>query len=224
MFKKRINLKVLIETLKIMAPLTASVVVIGFLFGTILERVFLGPISTENASVEATVSYPNNNQSNGIVSEVENISSTDEATQEDVIYVMQIGVFETLDNALALIGTLGEKGFTRGVNHIDGRFYVFSHIVGEREQLLEVETEMRQRGIEPFVRVMPVPTEDLRWYYFLKAVRQIPYEMDSEFIQMFTTDELHIFGLYGTLASVSFEPLSSERQEILLEIYNWLRD
>ena len=222
--KKKIDMKALTQTLKIMAPLTLTVIVLGFFFGTILDRVFLSPVTQANNAVEATAHQVQNDGTADSEATVVNNQTAATDVDEDVIFVMQIGVFETLDNALALVGSLDEKGFTRGVNMIDGRFYVFSHIVGDRTQLEGVEEEMRQRGINPFVRALPVDTSDLRWYYFLKAVRQIPFEMESEFIQQFTTEELHIFGFYGALASVSFEPLCSERQELLLDIYNWLRD
>ena len=69
---------------------------------------------------------------------------------------------------------------------------------------------------------MEVSTDDLKWNYFLQAVKQKPFEMTGDFIQTFTDDEMHIWGYYVTLSTASFDALSTERHKMLLEIYQWL--
>ena len=72
------------------------------------------------------------------------------------------------------------------------------------------------------IKGIEVSKDDLKWNYFLQATKQKPFEIASDFIQTFTDDEMHIWGYYVSLSTSSFEPFSSERQKMLLEIYQWL--
>lgn len=224
MGKEKLKLKISWETFRVFATLTIVFTLMGFLFGRVLETVFLDNSTTTNQPVEEVAAYLEDGNEAENSEETPNETPAAEVTPENTFFVLQVGAFETFDNAAAMGGRLDDLDITWGINRIDGRHYVFSHIVSDREQLTDAVEKLEQNGISPFARSVEADTNDLRWYYFLKAVQQIPYEMDSEFIQIFTSDELHIFGLYSTLASVSFEPLSSERQEILLDIYNWLNN
>jgi len=215
MFKNKLKLNISLETLKILGILTVIFTVIGFLFGRMVELVFLDT-SEEDLTLVGAYNKSDLQDIESGPNQVE-VSSSD-----NMIYFMQLGVFETFDNALALGGRLEKIGYTWAVNRLDERHYVISHIVGDREQLESVEKEMIEHDMTPFIKAVEVTSDELGWHYFLNAVNQIPYEMESSFIQSFTNDEMHIFGFFVALSNVSFDPLSSERQEMLLEIYHWL--
>ena len=82
--------------------------------------------------------------------------------------------------------------------------------------------KLKEKQINCFIKAVEVSTDDLKWNYFLQAVKQKPFEMTGDFIQTFTDDEMHIWGYYVTLSTASFDALSTERQKMLLEIYQWL--
>lgn len=223
MFKEKLNLKISLETLKIFGALTVVFTLVGVVFGRILD----GFVNQSQGNYQLVEEPVGSIEADGVVDTSEIAVDNNQVFEESpdhIFYVMQLGAFETLDNALALGGTLDDKNITWGVNRQDGKHYVFSYIVGQREQLQEVEQTLAQSHIKPFIRSEEIIDDDLGWQYFLKAVNQIPYEMEASFIQSFTNDEMHIFGFYMTLSSVSFDPLSTERQEMLLEIYHWLNN
>ena len=126
------------------------------------------------------------------------------------------------DNVLNLAGQLQQLGYNYGILKVDGKYSVFSHISGTKESLASVEEAMSNKGIDHFIKEVDVSTDDLKWNYFLQAVKQKPFEMTGDFIQTFTDDEMHIWGYYVTLSTASFDALASERQKMLLEIYQWL--
>ena len=137
------------------------------------------------------------------------------ANDDQAIYIVQLGVFQTYDNLLTLVGDLQQLGYNYGVIKTEGQYSVFSHISGTKEVLKSVEQALTSQNLTYFVKRLEIPTGDLRWEYFLQAVKQIPFEMTSEFIQTFTEDEMHIFGYYMTLSNASFEALANERQKML---------
>ena len=99
--------------------------------------------------------------------------------------------------------------------------------VDEDQQKLNLEIcipGVKKEDINYFVKDVVPPKEDVKWQYFLNAVKQVPYEMTAEFIQTFSNDDFYIFGYYTTLSNSSFDPISSERQKMLLEIYQWLNE
>ena len=121
-----------------------------------------------------------------------------------------------------LLIQLKEIGYNYGILKVDGKYSVFSYIGGTKESLAEVQETLKAKNIDSFIKEVEVPLDDLKWKYFVQAVKQIPYDIDEEFIQTFTDDEMHIWGYYVTLATSSFDATSVERQKMLLEIYQWL--
>ena len=202
--------------------LTLIFTVLGFSFGKILYGILLPNSSEDQPTV--SVETPEETKATG-----ESDETTEEKTSievavndENAIYIMQLGVFETYDNLLTLAGDLQKLGYNYGVTRTDGKYSVFSHISGTKESLESVEQALKSQNLTYFIKRLEIESGDLRWDYFLQAVKQNPFEMTSEFIQTFTDDEMHIFGYYMTLSNASFETLANERQKMLLEIYQWL--
>ena len=148
--------------------------------------------------------------------------NSEEVTAENKIYIMQHGVYETYDNVLKLAGEIQQLGYNYGILKVDGKYSVFSHISGTKDSLASVEATMKDKNIQCFIKEIEVPADDLKWNYFLQATKQKPFEIASDFIQTFTDDEMHIWGYYVSLSTSSFEAFSSERQKMLLELYQWL--
>lgn len=207
MLKNKLNFKLNIkpETLKVFVVLTLIFTIIGVIFG----RLVMGSVSEQPGIYDVTL------KDSGI-------DNLDEVNQEHLIYMMQHGVFAAFDNALSLGARLEREGYVWSFKREDELFVVFTYLVGEKEQLNDVAVDLDAKGISFFVRTIEVVADDLGWLYFLKAVKQIPFEIEADFIQAFSSDEMHIWGYYVTLSSAFFEPLSAERQKMLLEIYEWL--
>ena len=181
----------------------------GLSFGKVLDT-FLVSTNEPKETVEVTGK------------EAENEAEQGEKLAENKIFVMQHGVYETYENVLNLAGQLKEIGYNYGILKVDGKYSVFSYIGGTKESLAEVQETLKAKNIDSFIKEVEVPLDDLKWKYLVQAVKQIPYDIDEEFIQTFTDDEMHIWGYYVTLATSSFDATSVERQKMLLEIYQWL--
>lgn len=218
--KFKFRLKIDLKSIRLWILLTLIIVMVGLSFGKLLDN-FLGPAEgIETASGVANETPPANEDASK--EEPEPVEDSKDVTTENKIYVIQLGVYETYDNVLNLAGQLQQLGYNYGILKVDGKYSVFSHISGTKESLASVEEAMKNKGIDYFIKEVEVPTDDLKWNYFLQAVKQKPFEMTGDFIQTFTDDEMHIWGYYVTLSTASFDALSTERQKMLLEIYQWL--
>ncbi len=203
---------------KLFMVITIAVLFVGISFGKIVNQAI--PSENQKPTFEPTVSADQGDDS-------EESKDKDDVTQDpaaDSIYLIQLGAFKTYDNVLSLVNELQRLGFNHGFVKDDEQFVVFSHIVGDPKQLEDVETILKKEKLPYFIKEVKVDTDDLKWNYFLQAVKQDPYEMLAEFIQEFTNDDLYIFGFFTTLSTASFDPLADERQEMLLRIYQWLND
>lgn len=218
--KFKSKFKVDLKSMRLWILLTLIIVMVGLSFGKLLDN-FLGPAEgVEIASSVASETPPATEEASKETPEV--AESTEDVTTANKIYVTQLGVYETYDNVLNLAGQLQQLGYNYGILKVDGKYSVFSHISGTKESLASIEESMKNKGIDYFIKEVEVPTDDLKWNYFLQAVKQKPFEMTGDFIQTFTNDEMHIWGYYVTLSTASFDALSTERQKMLLEIYQWL--
>ena len=218
--KAKFRLKVDLKSMRLWILLTLIIVMMGLSFGKLLDN-FLG--SSEGVATTSGVAdetQPANEEQPK--DETEQSENAEDVAAENKIYVIQLGVYETYDNVLNLAGQLQQLGYNYGILKVDGKYSVFSHISGTKESLASVEEEMSNKGIDHFIKEVDVSTDDLKWNYFLQAVKQKPFEMTEDFIQTFTDDEMHIWGYYVTLSTASFDALASERQKMLLEIYQWL--
>lgn len=142
----------------------------------------------------------------------------------DQIYVVYLGTFETFDEVLSIQGEARKLGYEIDINLEEDQYTVYSHIVGTVNQLEEVKLIYNEHQVEHIIHQLENEEDDLGWSYFFKAVHQIPYEMDPDFIEEFAQDELFIWGYYVALATDSLESLSEERQQMLREIYQWLNN
>lgn len=218
---KKIKLNINFKTIQPLILLTLIFTMLGLCFGKLLDN-FLTPAD----GIATTVGAANSN----VVVEKTEEEAVDEneadpsivEENENMIYIMQLGVYETYDNVLTLAGELKQLGYNYGILKVDGKYSVFSHISGAKSDLTSVQETLKAKSIDCFIKEVEVETDDLKWYYFLQAVKQQPYEMSGDFIQTFTDDEMHIWGYYVTLSTSSFEATSMERQKMLLEIYQWL--
>lgn len=204
--------------------LTVIITILGLSFGKILDGILL-PNSADDKTttvVDTSNETKSTDETESTEQPVQEAPTTEAVDDSRAIYVMQLGVFETYDNLLSLAGDLQTLGYNYGVTRSEGKYSVFSHISGTKEVLATVEQALQSQDITYFIKRLDIPSGDLRWEYFLQAVKQTPFEMTSEFIQTFTDDEMHIFGYYMTLSNASFEALANERQKMLLEIYQWL--
>ncbi|HAX72704.1 MAG TPA: sporulation protein [Firmicutes bacterium] len=209
--RKKLN-----ENTQMLLLLTVVVTFVGLTFGKMLDG-FLMPSDevAQGADNDTTV----------VNDETESEDSAEVKTDEnvaDTIYVVQLGVYSTYDNVLDLASKIQTMGFNYGVSKVDGKYVVYSHVVGDRSELSSVEEALKKEDVNYFVKSVVPAKDDLKWQYYLSAVKQIPYEMTAEFIQTFSNDDFYIFGYYTTLSNSSFDPLSNERQKMLLEIYQWL--
>ena len=186
--------------------LTLIFTVLGLSFGKVLDT-FLVSTNEPKETVEVTGKEAENE-----AEQAEESADKDKADKKE----------ETYENVLNLAGQLKEIGYNYGILKVDGKYSVFSYIGGTKESLAEVQETLKAKNIDSFIKEVEVPLDDLKWKYFVQAVKQIPYDIDEEFIQTFTDDEMHIWGYYVTLATSSFDATSVERQKMLLEIYQWL--
>lgn len=202
--------------------LTLIFTVLGLSFGKVLDT-FLVSTNEPKETVEVTGKEAENEAEQAEESaDKDKADKKEEEVAENKIFVMQHGVYETYENVLNLAGQLKEIGYNYGILKVDGKYSVFSYIGGTKESLAEVQETLKAKNIDSFIKEVEVPLDDLKWKYFVQAVKQIPYDIDEEFIQTFTDDEMHIWGYYVTLATSSFDATSVERQKMLLEIYQWL--
>lgn len=202
--------------------LTLIFTVLGLSFGKVLDT-FLVSTNEPKETVEVTGKEAENEAEQAEESaDKDKADKKEEEVAENKIFVMQHGVYETYENVLNLAGQLKEIGYNYGILKVDGKYSVFSYIGGTKESLAEVQETLKAKNIDSFIKEVEVPLDDLKWKYFVQAVKQIPYDIDEDFIQTFTDDEMHIWGYYVTLATSSFDATSVERQKMLLEIYQWL--
>lgn len=202
--------------------LTLIFTVLGLSFGKVLDT-FLVSTNEPKETVEVTGKETENEAEQAEESaDKDKADKKEEEVAENKIFVIQHGVYETYENVLNLAGQLKEIGYNYGILKVDGKYSVFSYIGGTKESLAEVQETLKAKNIDSFIKEVEVPLDDLKWKYFVQAVKQIPYDIDEEFIQTFTDDEMHIWGYYVTLATSSFDATSVERQKMLLEIYQWL--
>jgi len=222
MKKKKFKLKINFKVIQPLILLTLIITMLGLSFGKMLGS-FLVPTDESIATVGTPTEISSTNEieesSNTEESTTEN---SEEVTAENKIYIMQHGVYETYDNVLKLAGEIQQLGYNYGILKVDGKYSVFSHISGTKDSLASVEATMKDKNIQCFIKEIEVPADDLKWNYFLQATKQKPFEIASDFIQTFTDDEMHIWGYYVSLSTSSFEAFSSERQKMLLELYQWL--
>lgn len=218
MSKKQIKHKMDPKMVRMFLILTVVFTVLGLFFGKMLDGFLIPSEEKPNTVVTAPqeTQTPDDSPNEVVETPAENVND------ENAIYIMQLAAFETYDNLLVLAGDLQKLGYNYGVIKTDGKYLVFSHISGTKESLAPVEEALKSQNLTHFIKRLEVSSDDLKWQYFLKAVKQVPFEMTSEFIQTFTDDEMHIFGYYMTLSTASFEALANERQKMLLEIYQWL--
>ena len=218
---KRMDKQLFLKTVKIFVVLTVIITVVGYMFGNILTGFVetgqpVGPLTGAPIVEGATdLEAPSEDVSDegAAVAHIWDPSS---------FYMIQLGVFGSLDNAAGLMGTLNELGLPSDVIRVDGNFMLYSHIVGERGQLNEVEALLERSGVDFFVRQERAPGDELAWQYFVLAANETPFHIDEEFINGFANNEMPIFGIFYALSSSSFEPLSQERQQMLMAIFNWL--
>lgn len=219
---KKFKLNINFKTIQPLILLTLIFTMLGLSFGKLLDN-FLVPTEEPTAAVGAPndASQATENPKEDEAEDGQSDAS-ESTTDENKIYVMQLGVYETYENVLNLAGELKQLGYNYGILKVDGKYSVFSHISGTKESLVTVQETLQGKQIDCFIKEIEVSTDDLKWSYFLQAVKQKPFEMAGDFIQTFTDDEMHIWGYYVTLSTASFDALSTERQKMLLEIYQWL--
>lgn len=225
MIKKNGKLKIDVKRLYSFLLLTLVITFVGLIFGKVLNEFLLVDSGSEDTTVVIKPSdeiKSSDDVSPSVEQPAQEEISVEIVDDEQAIYIVQLGVFQTYDNLLTLVGNLQQLGYNYGVTKTEGQYSVFSHISGTKQVLETVEQALKSQDLTYFIKRLEIPTGDLRWEYFLQAVKQIPFEMTSEFIQTFTEDEMHIFGYYMTLSNASFEALANERQKMLLEIYQWL--
>ena len=68
--------------------------------------------------------------------------------------------------------------------------------------LAPVQEALKEKQINCFIKAVEVSADDLKWNYFLQAVKQKPFEMTGDSIQTFTDDEMHIWGYCHTFNSL----------------------
>ena len=215
---KKINKEMLVRTLKIFGSLTVIITLVGYFFGNILGA-FLEPAAGPPMQ---TIAAPNEDGADLADSDEDTATAVAEVVDPTNFFVVQLGIFSSLDNAAGLVGSLSALGLPTDLIRVDGNFMLYSHIVGSRSQLEEVEAILNVNNIDFFVREGRQSGEELAWEYFLLAANEIPFNMTVEFINSFANDEMHIFGFFSSLSNTSFEPLAEERQNMLMTIYNWL--
>ena len=222
MKKNKFRIKINFKAIQPLILLTLIITMLGLSFGKMLGS-FLVPTDRDLPTVGTPIETSSTNEieksSNTEATVTENL---EEITDQNKIYIMQLGVYETYDNVLKLAGEIQQLGYNYGILKVDGKYSVFSHISGTKESLTSVESTMKAKNIECYIKGIEVSKDDLKWNYFLQATKQKPFEIASDFIQTFTDDEMHIWGYYVSLSTSSFEAFSSERQKMLLEIYQWL--
>ena len=189
---------------------TVGVLLLGISFGQVINQTLVPTASSQDDKPPTEV-LPDNVQT----------AVTQEA---EMIYLLQLGVFESYDNLLALVNDIQRLGLNYGVVKEADKYVVYSHIVKDKKELADVEALLKENKLSYFIKTETMETKEAAKYYFLQAVLQRPFEMSDEFVQSFSTDEMHIFGYYTTLSTTHFEPLTSGRQRMLLDIYQWLHD
>ena len=142
----------------------------------------------------------------------------------DQIYVVYLGTHEAFSQVLGIEGRIRNLGYGVGFHLVDNEYVVFSHMTGSRIYLEELEEILTENEIEYQIKPIQLVEDDLGWHYFFKAVHQLSYEMESEFIEEFDQDEMSILGYFIMLANPSLDVLASERQQMLREIYQWLNN
>lgn len=211
----------LVKTLKIFGTLTVVITLVGYFFGNVLGTL-LEPTQVPTLVTGAPQADDSEMDGEVVADEQGDSVIAEEVLDLETFYVIQLGVFSSLDNAAGLLGTVTGLALPADVIRLDGNFLLYSHVVGSRSQLMAVEQLLEQNNVDFFTRQDRAASDELAWQYFLMAANEQPFQIDGDFINEFDNDELHIFGMFNALSSSSFEPLAEERQNMLMAIFNWL--
>ncbi|MCL1950651.1 MAG: SPOR domain-containing protein [Turicibacter sp.] len=217
---KRMDKQAMIKTFKIFGTLTVIITLVGYFFGGMLEA-FLEPAQSVPAA-ELPPVVLNDSVADDSTEEGEPVEVAEEVFDPTTFYMLQLGIFGSLDNAAALRRTLSELGMPADVIRLNGNFMLYSHVVGSRSQLREAENLLAASNVDYFVRQERPDSDAPGWQYFLLAANEQPFALSPDFINSFDGD-MHIFGFYNVLSNTAFDPLSDERQNMLMAIYNWLQ-
>jgi len=195
---QKLKLKLSPQKIKFLGFMTVCCLLMGFIFGQILE-IFLATDQPVSATME--IDFDANR-----------------------IYVIYLGNHDDFERVLEIEGRIRNLGYGVGIHLYEEAYVVFSHIAKSENQLASVRDSLNEKDINYEIKAIERNSDELKWHYFFKAVHQIPYEMNTEFIEVFEQDEMFIWGYYVMLANPSLDSLALERQQMLREIYQWLNN
>ena len=170
-----------------MAAAVLGAVATGLLFGTLLMNLIAGEPPAPEFSLQATERPENGTPAPAAgpaAGEGEAAELSGDTAQESAVpgaagsaltapaeveiparrmWLLQYGIFRTLDNARAMAQSVREKGFAATIEEADG-FYVYAGIASDRDAALRTGARLTAEGFEVYVKPYALPSvTQVRW-------------------------------------------------------------
>lgn len=143
--------------------------------------------------------------------------------QEGSLYKIFLGRFEEAEAVFAVEGALRILGQPVGLVLLEDGYHLFTEIASDYPLLETVAQLLAQEGIDFEIRqILPAVAPDDAWSYFYKAVNGTLFQIEESFMDLFGTNEMAIWGYFDKLSGGGRGLTSAGRQQMLLEIFEWL--
>lgn len=138
-------------------------------------------------------------------------------------YVLYLGSFETMDAFLETEGRVRALGYGFEFYFEDGEQVAFSAIGTDPAQLEDIRLALEDQGLAPRIEKITWEGEEVEWLHFFQALWGVPFQLEESFMELFTESSLDVGGYYLSFSVGSVYPGSAQHQQMLLEVYSWLR-
>ena len=146
-----------------------------------------------------------------------------EPTVPGRVYTFSLGTFENSEEMFAVEGALRILGLPVGMAVFEEGDALFTHLVADPLHGESVMAQLQEANLDFTVQIIePEVATEKTWNYFYEAVNHRPFQIDEEFMDAFGEDEMEIWGYFLVLSSAGLEMMSSGRQQMLVEIFEWL--
>ncbi|MCL1950650.1 MAG: hypothetical protein FWF59_13070 [Turicibacter sp.] len=144
-------------------------------------------------------------------------------SQPGELYLLSLGTFETGTDVLAAEGALRLLDLPLGLVSVDGGYHLFTQIVAQPEEARGAMGKLEQGGIGHQLLILePSTSGGMAWEHFYQAANQQHFTVEEEFMDQFGSNDMEIWGYFVTLSQGKADFSEMARQQMLLEIFEWL--
>lgn len=142
---------------------------------------------------------------------------------EGKLYLVSLGTWESFEEVLAVEGALRVLELPVGMTPEGEGYHLFTSIVSDPAEASGILSQLEGQNIQSTLQtVEPDFDASPAWSYFYDAVNQRRFAIDEASMDLFSQDEMEIWGFLGQLSGGGRELASAGRQQMLLEIFEWL--